>query len=91
MSGVELDPIRRGVISSGKLISLTPREYVVLGVLMASAGQLVTRAQLEGQLYGLAGDVGSNRIEVHIHNLRRKLGDRFIRNVRGRGYRVGGT
>ncbi|HYK25100.1 MAG TPA: winged helix-turn-helix domain-containing protein [Steroidobacteraceae bacterium] len=90
MNDVELDPVRPAAISSGKLVPLTPREYVVLGVLMASAGQFVTRAQLERQLYGVAPEVGSNRVEVHIHNLRRKLGEHFIRNVRGRGYCVGG-
>jgi len=90
VNDVELDPVRPAAISSGKLVPLTPREYVVLGVLMASAGQFVTRAQLERQLYGVAPEVGSNRVEVHIHNLRRKLGEHFIRNVRGRGYCVGG-
>jgi DNA-binding response OmpR family regulator len=89
VNDVELDPVRRAAISGGKLVSLTPREYLVLGLLMASPGRLITRAQLERQLYGVTREVGSNRVEVHIHNLRRKLGEHFIRNVRRRGYRVG--
>ncbi len=90
VNGVGLDAVRRAATRGGTLVALTPREYIVLSVLMASAGELVTRPQLEQQLYGVASKVGSNRIEVHIHNLRRKLGESFIRNVRGRGYRVGG-
>lgn len=68
-----------------------PGKYVMLGVLMASSGQLMTGAQLERQLYGLTRKVNSNRVEVHIHNLPRELGERFIRNLRGRGYGIGGS
>ena len=49
---------------------------------------LVTRAEIEEELYGFEDEIASNAIEVHIHNLRRKLGPRFITNLKGRGYRV---
>jgi DNA-binding response OmpR family regulator len=88
---VLLNPARRTVTRGAEEIALTAREYALLAVLMAVPGRLVTRAQLEQTLYGWKEDVGSNKVEVHIHNLRRKLGEKFIRNVRGRGYRVGGT
>ena len=55
---------------------------------MRKAGGLVTRAEIEEELYGFEDDIGSNAIEVHIHNLRRKLGPNFITNIKGRGYRV---
>ena len=48
----------------------------------------MSRAQLEEKLYGWNESVGSNAVEVHIHNLRRKLGEDIIRNVRGLGYRL---
>ena len=48
---------------------------------------VLSRAQLEERLYGWNEPVGSNAVEVHIHHLRRKLGDGVIRNVRGVGYR----
>ncbi|MCU0805798.1 MAG: winged helix-turn-helix domain-containing protein, partial [Burkholderiales bacterium] len=44
--------------------------------------------QLEDRLYGWGEEVGSNAVEVHIHNLRRKLGEDVIRNVRGVGYTI---
>jgi len=43
----------------------------------------VTRAEIEEELYGFEDDIASNAIEVHIHNLRRKLGPRFITNLKG--------
>jgi DNA-binding response OmpR family regulator len=49
----------------------------------------LSRAQLEERLYGWGEEVASNAIEVHVHNLRRKLGERAIRTVRGIGYAMG--
>ena len=85
---VHLNPVRRLVARGAQDIPLTAREYVVLAVLMSTPGRLVTRLELERQLYGFGEEIGSNSVEVHIHNLRRKLGGEFIRNVRGRGYCV---
>jgi DNA-binding response OmpR family regulator len=51
-------------------------------------GAALSRAQLEERLYGWGEEVESNAVEVHIHNLRRKLGPELIRNVRGVGYLV---
>jgi len=48
-------------------------------------------SEIEEELYGFEDDIASNAIEVHIHNLRRKLGPHFITNVKGRGYRVDNT
>jgi DNA-binding response OmpR family regulator len=83
-----LNPVKREVTRQGETVALTVREYAVLAVLMAEPGQLVTRAELEAHVYGVAGDANSNRLEVHIHNLRRKLGPGWIANVKGRGYRI---
>ena len=55
---------------------------------MLRPGQILTREQLEEQLYSWGQEVGSNTIEVHIHHLRRKLGTAAIRTVRGVGYAV---
>ncbi len=53
---------------------------------MLSADRVLTRSQLEQQLYSWGQEVESNAIEVHIHNLRRKLGSPLIHTVRGVGY-----
>jgi len=85
---VMLDLRQRLVTYRGEPAALTAREYAVVELLMRKAGCLATRAEIEEELYGFEDDIGSNAIEVHIHNLRRKLGPLFIINVKGRGYRV---
>jgi two-component system, OmpR family, response regulator QseB len=85
---VALDPRQRRVTRGGDPAALTAREYAVVELLMRRAGCLVTRAEIEEELYGFEDDIASNAIEVHIHNLRRKLGAGFITNLNGRGYRV---
>lgn len=69
-------------------IELAPREFVVLRMLIENAGKVLSRARLEEALYGWDKDVGSNAVEVHVHHLRRKLGQDFIRTLRGIGYTV---
>jgi two-component system response regulator QseB len=85
---VMLDLRQRLVTYRGEPAALTAREYAVVELLMRKAGCLATRVEIEAELYGFDDDIGSNAIEVHIHNLRRKLGPLFITNVKGRGYRV---
>lgn len=69
-------------------IELAPREFVVLRMLIENAGKVLSRARLEEALYGWDKDVGSNAVEVHVHHLRRKLGQDFIRTLRGIGYTI---
>ncbi len=49
---------------------------------------MLSRERLEASIYGWGEEVGSNAVEVHLHNLRRKVGAQRIRNVRGVGYKV---
>ena len=85
---VVLDLRQRTVTRHGVPAALTAREYALVELLMRKAGCLVTRAEIEEELYGFDDHIASNAIEVHIHNLRRKLGPQFITNLKGRGYRV---
>ncbi len=85
---VELDPAARSVRLDGQPVALSGREYSVLHDLMRHAGRIVSRSQLEDSVYGWDDDIGSNAIEVHIHNLRRKLGPDAVQTVRGLGYVV---
>jgi len=55
-------------------------------MLLQSAGQVLTRAQLEESMYGWDGGIESNSLDVHIHRLRRKLYPEVIRTVRGVGF-----
>lgn len=70
-------------------IELTTREFDLLELLMLNRGRVMPRSLLEEKLYGWDKDVESNAVEVHVHHLRKKLGSRFIRTVRGVGYTVG--
>lgn len=85
---IELDVSSREVRKRGKPVSLPRREFAVLQALMEQPGRIQSRARLEDRLYGWQEEVGSNAVEVHIHNLRSKLGRELIETVRGEGYRV---
>ncbi len=86
--GVELDPASRTVRRGGKALLLPAREFDLLHVLMLHAGRVLSREQLEQQLYSWGREVESNAIEVHVHHLRRKLGAGLIQTVRGVGYMI---
>ena len=86
-----LDTIGRWVKLRGRHVALSAREFSLLEVLMQKPGAVLSRSALEEAVYGWGEEVLSNAIEVHLHNLRRKLGVDVIRNVRGVGYRVAGA
>ena len=83
-----LDPIAHQVTLRGQEVVISAKEFALLRALMAVPGAVRSRAELEEALYGWDEEVGSNAVEVHIHNLRNKLGSRAILNIRGAGYRV---
>jgi len=83
---IALNPAARTVTRAGEAIELTPREFDLLHLLLQNAGRVLTRRVLEEQLYTWSDAVDSNALEVHIHHLRRKLGNEMIRTVRGVGY-----
>lgn len=78
----------RQVTLEGDEIELSRREFAVLEVLVRQPGHVISRAQIEEAIYGWQEEVGSNAVEVHIHNLRGKLGSKFVETVRGVGYRI---
>lgn len=83
---VRLDPAARTVHQAGAPVALSTREFDLLAALMLNAERVLSREQLEQHLYSWGQEVDSNAIEVHIHNLRRKLGAALIQTVRGVGY-----
>jgi two-component system OmpR family response regulator/two-component system response regulator QseB len=85
---VELDPAAHSVRRDGRSVDLSAREFALLHALMRNAGRVLTRAQLEEQLYAWGEEVESNALEVHVHHLRRKLAADLIHTVRGVGYVV---
>jgi two-component system response regulator QseB len=81
-----VDPAARQVTRGGTVVPLTAREFALLVHLLENRGRVQTRTQLEESLYSWSSDIESNAIEVHVHNLRRKLGRELIRTVHGQGY-----
>lgn len=88
LGGLHLDALKREVRLDGELLSLSAREFSLLEALLEHPGKVLSREQLEHCLYGWQEEVNSNAIEVHLHNLRRKLGMNWVRNVRGVGYKI---
>ena len=84
---VVINPTTREVLGDGQPMILTSREWAVLDPLLARPGLILSRAQIEGKLFGWE-EVGSNAVEVYIHGLRRKLGADLIQNIRGVGYMI---
>lgn len=68
-------------------IDLSQKEYDLLQLLMVNQGRIVTKRMLEDSIY-TNDDVNSNVLQVHIHNLRRKLGKDIVRTIKGLGYIV---
>lgn len=85
---LRLNPAALTLTLAGQPVTLSSREFGVLLALVEVSPRVLSRAQLEAKLYSWDRAVDSNTIEVHIHRIRRKLGDDVIRTVRGVGYFV---
>jgi len=87
---VHIDTAARVVQRAGQPVPLTAREYALVELLALHRGKLVTRSMLYDHLYDENDDTLSNLIEVHVSNIRKKLGRDFIETRRGQGYVVDG-
>lgn len=85
---VSLDTVSQQAFLGDEPVDLPRREYMVLKSLMENIGKVQTRQQLENRLYAWGEEVASNAIEVHVHHLRKKLGNELIKTVRGVGYTI---
>jgi len=83
---IQLDTAGRRVTLDGVPVNFSPQQFALLRLLLENVGQTLPRRRLEEALYGWNADIESNTIEVHIHYLRKKLGEDLIRTVRGTGY-----
>ena len=82
-----LEPSSHTVTYDGELLTLPRREFSLLEKLLENIGKIVSREQLLQTLYGWA-ESDSNTLEVHIHNIRKKLPNKYIRTIRGVGYMI---
>lgn len=76
------------VMKGDEEIKLSPKEFSVLNELLLHRGRVLSKDQLTELVYGWSEDLDSNAIEVHVHHLRKKLGNDMIQTIRGVGYKV---
>lgn len=87
-NGIVLDPATLTATANNVPVNLSRREFAILSALMEHPEMVQSKDDLESRLYGWQEEVESNAIEVHIHNLRHKIGRDMIETVRGHGYRM---
>ncbi len=83
---VTVDTRARTVTQNGASVPLTAREYALVEILVLHRGKLVTRTEIYEHLFDENDDSLSNLVEVHVSNIRKKLGKDFITTRRGLGY-----
>jgi two-component system OmpR family response regulator len=88
---IVIDTGAREVSRSGQPVALTPREYALVEYLVLHQGEVVTRTTLYEHLFDENESTLSNLLDVHVSNIRKKLGADFITTRRGHGYCVGGS
>ncbi|MBN2128727.1 MAG: response regulator transcription factor, partial [Sedimentisphaerales bacterium] len=85
---VTVDTAERTVRRAGEVVALTPTEYALVELLAMHKGKLVTRTMIYEHLFDEDNDTLSNLVDVHVANVRKKLGKEFITTRRGEGYQV---
>ncbi len=83
---VVIDTAARHVSHRGEIVALTPREYSLVEYLARHRGSVVNRTELYEHLFDEDDDTLSNLLDVHVSNIRKKLGAEFITTRRGHGY-----
>jgi two-component system, OmpR family, response regulator len=85
---VTIDLRTRTVTRGGKAVELTAREFAIVELLALQRGELVTRTRIYEHIFDENDDSLSNLVEVHVSNIRKKLGKDFITTRRGQGYLI---
>jgi len=83
---ITMDIARHEVTKAGEPVTLSLREFSLLQLLLENAGKVLSKSRIEDSLYAWGNEIESNTIEVHIHNLRKKIGVDTIKTIRGVGY-----
>jgi two-component system, OmpR family, response regulator len=92
LGGITLDPNRRSVQAAGAQVTLTPTEFDLLAHLMSRPGRVFSREELLASVWGYAAHAGTRTVDVHVAQIRAKLGEMapVLRTVRGVGYTADG-
>ncbi len=87
MGGIRIDRERYLIVQNGSEINLPKKEFELLALLASKPGKVFTRESILDKVWGGEVVVGDRTIDVHIRKLREKLGEDFIRTVKGIGYK----
>ena len=87
VGGLRIDRERYIVIKDGEELTLPKKEFELLSLLISSPGKVFNREKILAQVWGEDVVVGDRTIDVHIRKLREKIGDRFIKTIKGVGYK----
>ncbi|HRK40287.1 MAG TPA: response regulator transcription factor [Burkholderiaceae bacterium] len=88
LADLTVDPLQREATLAGTPLALSPKEFNLLAALIEQPGVVRSLPWLEDRLYAWGEEVASNAVQVHLHNLRRKLGEGWVHNIRGVGYKL---
>lgn len=90
VADLEIDSQRHRATRSGRILDLTPKEFLLLALLVRRTGDVISRTVIAEQVWDINFDSGTNVVDVHMHRLRSKVDDPFdiklIHTVRGIGY-----
>lgn len=87
VEGLEMDPEKRTVVKEGKSMSLTYEEFELLKLLLSNRGRAFSREELLSKIWGYDYFGDTRTVDVHIHSLRKLIGEDLIETVRGIGYK----
>jgi len=95
VSGLSLDLVKREVVRDGEPVELSKREFSMLELLMRNANRVLSKMEITQKIWNIDFDMGSNVIEVHMHQLRKKVDgtqeNKLIQTQVGFGYKIQGT
>ena len=83
---IEVDLASHMLTKNGQIIDLPPKTFEIFVTLVENQGRVMSRNRLEESMYSWKDEIESNTVEVHIHQIRKKLGSEIIRTIRGVGY-----
>ena len=83
---ITFNPQTRKVTLNGKEITLSPKELIVLELLLLNKNKVLSKETIENKIYSWDDEVQSNAVEVHIHHLRKKLGKDIVKTINKIGY-----
>lgn len=89
LGNIKIIPSAHAIYQDDVLIDVSAKEWTIIETLAATPNCIFSREQLEQKITDKQDVLQSNTVEVHIHNIRQKLGKNFIKTIRGLGYKIG--